>query len=748
VSGYITDTETGEALIGATVQIAGQKTGVFANSYGFYSLPVTAGSITVRYSYIGYVPVEITLTVEGSLKKDVSLTPEPAVVDEVVVTSHLENKNITATEMGTIELKPEDIRETPVLFGEQDIMKTMQFLPGIGGTEEGSSGFFVRGGSPDQNLVLLDEAPVYNASHLFGFFSVFNSDAINSVKLIKGAASSEYGGRLSSVMDIRMKEGNRKSFQADGGLGLVFSRLTLQGPMGKERGSFLVSGRRTYADIFLKLSKDKDLRKSTLYFYDLNLKANYQIGAKDRVYLSGYVGRDALGYAGDFGFDWGNVTGTIRWNHLFSSSLFSNTSLIFSTYDYDFQIAGSGEKVSITSGIRDVNLKEDIQYFAGPGNIIKTGFTVVSHRFTPGRITAEEGASFNRFEMQKRNAYDTAAYIGHEFKPGQRLSFDYGLRISAFTVTGPGTAYTFDQDGGIGGVKRYDDREIIKNYAGFEPRLIAGYVIDETRSLKLSAARNMQYVHLLSNTTAASPFDIWFPCTNNIKPGRSVQAAAGYFRNFRKNRYETSVELYYKDLKGQVDYRNGADIILNEQVESQLVYGRGWSRGAEFSARKNTGKLTGWLSYDISRTRRRFRDINEGRSFPYKYDRTHDFSAVGIYRHNAKWTFSAAWVFHTGNAVTFPSGKYEIDSLPVSYYTERNGYRMPYYQRLDLGATWTLSKSKERESSLNFSLFNAYGYKNAYYIYFREKKENPRYTEAVRVTLFTFFPSITYNFTY
>ena len=748
VSGTITDADTGEALISAAFQVVGQKIGVMANSYGFYSLTIPAGTYTFRYSYIGYIPVEITVTLKGPLKKDIKLTPELSVVEEVVVKAQADNENITSAKMGTIELKPQEIQAAPILFGEQDVMKTMQLLPGISETEEGSSGFFVRGGSPDENLVLLDEAPVYNASHIFGFFSVFNSDAINSVKIIKGAAPPEYGGRLSSVMDIRMKEGNNQTFHADGGLGLIFSRLTLQGPLGNERGSFLLSGRRTYADIFLKLSKDEDVKKSKLYFYDLNLKSNYQVGEKDRLYLSGYFGRDLLGYAGDFSFDWGNATGAIRWNHIFSDRLFSNTSLIASNYDYVMTIKNDGGKFDITSGIRDYNIKEDIQYYINPKSILKTGFNVVHHRFTPGKITASEGGSYNSYEVEKRYAYDSAAYIGHEFKPYNKLTFDYGLRLSLFTVVGPGKTYTYDDAAEVTGEKTYGDNEKITSYNGVEPRFSANYTLDEVQSLKLSYARNTQFIHLLSNTTASTPLDIWFPCTNNIKPGKSDQIAAGYFRNFRKDMYETSAEVYYKDLKGQVDYKNGADILLNKHVESQLVYGKGWSYGAEFYVKKNTGKLTGWISYDIAKTRRKFKDINEGRVYPSKYDRTHDFSMVGIYRHSNKWTYSAAWVFHTGNAVTLPSGKYEIDSMPVNYYTERNGYRMPMYQRLDLGATWIHKKTRKFESSVNFSIYNAYGHKNAYSIYFRENKKNPNITEAVRVTLFTFIPSITYNFSY
>jgi len=748
ISGYITDAESGEALMGASFQIVELKTGSIANAYGFYSITVPAGTYTLRYSFVGYKKIEETVSISGDLTKNAALEREMAVVDEVVVKAVAEDKNVTSTEMGTTEMKPEEIRDAPVIFGEQDVLKTIQLLPGVSETSEGMSGFNVRGGDPDQNLVMLDEAPVYNASHFLGFFSVFNSDAIRNVTMIKGAAPPEYGGRLSSVMDIRMNEGNNMTYHADGGIGLVTSRLTFQGPIRKERGSFLVSARRTYADIFLKLAKNEDLKKSSLYFYDFNLKGNYQFGSRDKLYVSGYFGRDMLGFSDDFSFDWGNATGTIRWNHLFNSRLFLNSSLIFSNYDYKFTITSSGEKIDITSGISDINLKEDFQFFINPNHTLRFGFNTIRHRFTPGRITATEESSINTYKIRDKFSYDSAAYIAHEYTPVEKLKLDYGLRLSVFNMVGPGDVFKYDENGDVIEEKDYGKGDLIKSYGALEPRGVATYMLDDHQSVKLSYARNRQYIHLLSNSTSGTPFDIWYPSTNIVEPGTSDQVSTGYFRNLKNNEYDTSFEIYYKDLKGQVDYKNGANVFLNEHVESELVFGKGWSYGAEFYLKKKTGMLTGWLSYSLSTTRRKFDRINNGKSYPSRYDRTHDVSLVGIYRHSKKWIFSGTWVFHTGNAVTFPSGKYMIAEMQANYYTERNGYRMPSYQRLDLGATWVHKKTERFESSLNFSLYNAYGRKNAWSIYFRENEKNKKYTEAVRLSLFTFFPSITYNFRY
>ena len=749
VSGYIQDAATGEKLVGASYYAVELNKGGMANDYGFYSLTLPAGTYTFRYSFIGYETKEIRLTVSQDIKQNVELAEQSIVVEEVVVKgSKNEDKNVTSTEMGTTQIKPSELQSVPILFGEQDIVKSLQLLPGVHEAGEGSSGFFVRGGSADQNLILLDEAPVYNASHMMGFFSVFNSDALKDVKLIKGAAPAEFGGRLSSVMDIKMKEGNSKNYKMMGGLGLVSSRFTFEGPIVRDRGSFIISGRRTYADLFLKLSKDKDTRNSSLYFYDLNMKGNYELSDNDHLFVSGYFGRDALGMKNEFGFDWGNATATLRWNHLFNDKLFLNSSLIYSDYDYSIDIDDGDSTYGITSAIRDVNIKEDFQYYIGSGNTLKFGANSILHTFMPGELSVSSESSYNNIKIDKRYALESAPYIAHEYDITQKFKINYGVRYSIFNVIGPATVYEYDEYGDIIETTRYGSKEFFKTYTGLEPRFSASYILSDSTSLKFSYARNNQYIHLLSNTSSGTPLDLWHPSSSIVKPETADQVSAGYFRNFKNNTYEMSVEAYYKDMQHQVDYKSGADLLLNEYVEADLVFGKGWSYGLEYFLKKNTGKLNGWFGYTLSRTERKFKDIDEGDPYPVRHDRTHDLSIVTTYTKNEKWTFSANWVFHTGDAVTFPSGKYTVDGYTANLYTERNGYRMPCYHRLDLGVTYTPKKTKRYESSWNFSLYNAYGYKNAYSIYFRKNEDNPNYTEAVKVSLFTFFPSITYNFKY
>ena len=749
ISGFIRDAATGEELVGASYYISALKVGGMTNDYGFYSLTVPAGSYVIRYSYIGYEPLDFTIDIDVAIKKDVELTEKKIVMDEVVVSGKsTEDTNVTSTETGTLQISPKDVSTVPILFGEQDILKTIQLLPGVSTASEGNSGFFVRGGSPGQNLILLDEAPVYNAAHLLGFFSVFNSDALKDVKMIKGSAPPEYGGRLSSVLDIRMKEGNMKKFNMTGGLGLVSSRLTLQGPIVKDKGSFMISGRRTYADVFTRLSRDSEVRKAMLYFYDLNMKANYHVGENDRLFISGYLGRDVLGSRNNVGIDWGNSTATFRWNHLFNDRLFLNSSLIFSKFDYAFDLEDDNIELEISSSIRDINLKEDFEFYINSKSLMKFGLNVIYHTFMPGQVTATDSSSVNSFSIAQKYTVEAAPYIGHEYSLSDRLKVNYGLRYSLFSMIGPGKGYTFDSDGELTSERHYPSGKIIKSYSGPEPRFAATYRLNTMNSLKLSYARNRQHIHLLSNTASSTPFDIWHPSTSIVEPQTADQTAVGYFRNFKENQYETSLEVYYKDMKHQVDYKTGANLMLNEYVESVLVFGKGWSYGAEYFLKKKTGRLTGWMGYTLARTERKYALINEGRPYPSRYDRIHDFSIVGNYKHSDKWTFSLSWVFNSGDAITFPSGKYIIEDQTVSFYSERNGYRMPSYHRLDIGATYYKKKRKKYESSWNLSLFNAYGRKNAFMIYFRENEDNPEITEAVSATLFTFFPSITYNFKY
>lgn len=745
LSGRIKDAANGEDLIGAAVVVQGMEgTGVITNTYGFYSITLPKGTYNVAIQYIGYQSVvkEVVLTKDVSL--NIELAEESESLEEVVVSAEAANANVTKTEMSVAKLSPKEVEAVPVIFGEKDIIKMVQLLPGVKTSGEGGSGFSVRGGGLDQNLILLDEAPVYNASHLLGFFSVFNSDAIKDVTLYKGGMPAEYGGRASSVMDVVMKDGNSKRFGASGGIGLISSKLTLEAPIVKDKGSFIISGRRTYADVFLKLSSNEDLRNTTLYFYDLNMKANYQITDKDRVYLSGYFGRDNFGFGNDFGFNWGNATGTLRWNHIFNDRLFGNTSLIYSDYDYEFSIGAGEEQFGLSSGINDLNLKQDFTYFMNKDNTMSFGANVIRHEFVPGEISSGDESNFSADNIERQFALEGAAYVQNEQKVGQRWSFIYGLRYSVFDYTGPGTAYEIE-DGEVASTQTYDDWETIQLYHGLEPRVSIKYLLNEVSSLKVAYNRNYQYMHLLSNSTSGSPTDRWVPSSNNVKPQIADQVAAGYFRNFADNMYEFSAEVYYKDMQNLIDYKPGAELIFNSSIETELVYGDGKAYGLELLLKKTQGKFTGWLSYTLSRSLREFDDIDGGKVFPSRQDRIHDLSVTAIYNFHPKWTASANFVFYTGDAVSFPSGRYEVDGVQVPYYTERNGYRFPNYHRMDLGVTWMVKKTKRFESSWNFSVYNVYGRENPYIINFEENEDTGQ-VEAVQFSLFKAIPSVSYNF--
>ncbi len=748
ISGSVTDASSGEELIGASVWVSELSVGGITNEYGFYSITIPKGSYTLNMSYVGYATTIKEVSLTESLLLSVELEPESTSLEEVVVTSERKDGNIKSPQMSATSLEIKEIAVVPVVFGEQDIIKTIQLLPGIK-SNEGGVGFFVRGGSADQNLILLDEAPVYNASHLLGFFSVFNSDAIKDLTIYKGHIPAEFGGRASSVLDIQMNNGNNKKFNASGGIGLISSRLTIENPIVKDKGSFIISGRRTYLDLFLKTSKDEDVRNSVLYFYDLNAKANYKFGKNDRVFISGYFGRDKFGVGDDFGFDWGNTTATVRWNHLFNNRLFSNTTALFSDYNYDVEIGGDeGENngFNITSAIQDISLKQDLKYFINPSNSLKFGASGIYHTFIPGQINPQSNSNINALELQEKYAWEAAAYVSDEAEISEKLSLNLGLRYSWFGQVGPGDVFTYDEDGDVATTENFDSGEIVETYSGLEPRAGLTYLLSDDTWVKASYGRNRQYLHLVSNSTSGTPIDLWIPSSNNVKPQIADQYALGYYRNFKDNAYESSFEVYYKDMQNQVDYRTGAELIFNENVESQLLFGKGWSYGAEFYIKKNIGKLTGWLSYTLSKTDREFEGIDNGNSYPANWDRTHDLSLVGIYELNPKWMLSATFVYQTGNAITFPVGKYEVDDEIINLYDTRNDNRLPDYHRLDLGATWQLKKTSRFESNLNFSVYNAYGRKNAFSIDFQEAENDPNRTEAVKLSLFSFVPSITYNF--
>jgi len=744
-SGSIKNSETGEVLIGATVIVREFKNvGASSNAYGFYSITLPEGIYTINVQYLGFKTSIDTINMDHNQTINFALEPQPITQSEVVVSGEQRNANVISTSISSNNLQVQQIKTIPVILGEQDVMKTIQFLPGIQAAGEGSTAFYARGGNVDQNLIVLDEATIYNPSHLLGYLSIFNSDAINDVTVITGGIPAQYGGRLSSVVDIRTDEGNDKQFGATGGIGLLDSRLTVDGPIVKDHGSFIVSGRRTYADLFLRLSSDTTVNRVRLYFYDLNAKVNYNFGDKDRVFLSGYYGRDNFNYPDVFGFNWGNRTATLRWNHIFGDKFFSNTSLIFSDYEYANDVGASPNQFEITAGIQDKDFKTDFQYFMNSDNTINFGINSIYHTFFPGAITSGPASSVNSLSLERKYALENAAYISHQTTILPDLKLDYGLRGSSFTLLGPGTTYAYNELGDILDTATYGPGKSIKTYLSLEPRVAMTFILDQENSIKTSYDRTVQYLHLLSNSTSTNPSDLWIPSTNNVPPQYADQVDLGYFKNFDDNQYESSLVLYYKLMRNLIDYRNGADLQLNPIVESLLLYGTGWSYGAELLVKKKVGPISGWLSYTLSRTREKFAQINDGKLFPARQDRTHAVSIVFTYKYNDTWTFGATWVYYTGNAVTFPSGNYMIDGRLVPYYTSKNAYRLPDYNRLDLSITWTINK----HSNLNFSVYNAYNRQNTYSITFRQNPDNPNQTQAVRTTIFPILPSITYNFNF
>jgi len=752
LSGYVKDAATGETLIGAAVAVADSAgLGTVTNAYGFYSLEMPAGTHRLRFSYVGYAGEEATVTLNEARRLNVELAEESVELKEVVVKARPDDANVKSTEMGTVGLQMDNVKKLPALMGEVDVLKTIQLLPGVLSAGEGNAGFYVRGGGPDQNLVLLDEAVVYNPGHLLGFFSVFNADAIKNTTLIKGGMPAQYGGRLSSVVDIQMKEGNDREYAMEGGIGLVASRVTFEGPIVEERSSFIVSARRTYAlDLAQPFLDNTSFAGTNYYFYDLNAKANYRFSDEDRLYFSTYFGRDVLQFrsnARDFNFDmpYGNATATLRWNHLFSDKLFMNVSAIYNDYDFGFS-GGQGDfRIGLESGVRDWNGKVDFEYFPNPNHHLRFGANYTYHRLTPSLATATNGEEVFANDGEIRFAHESAVYLADEIKIGPGIRLNAGLRVSAFTQLGP---YTSKQDS-----TEYAAGEPVKTYIGVEPRLAATFYLNAVSSLKAGVTVANQYLHLVSNSTSTLPTDIWMPSSEIIKPQIGVQYAVGYFRNFQDNRYEASVEVYYRDLYNQIDFReNYVDNVAND-LEEEFVFGQGRAYGLELFLQKKKGRFTGWIGYTLSRTERIFPEINNGNPFPAIYDRRHDLSVVANYTLNKKWEFGGAFIFGTGNAFTPVQRLYFIDQFPVQEYGPRNSARLQDYHRVDFSATYTPkpdSKARFR-SSWNFSVYNAYSRQNPFFIYYDFESDPNAGTAAARayqVSLFPVIPSVTWNFSW
>ena len=767
LSGYIKDANSGETLIGATVLVDELKTGTNSNAYGFYSLSIPPGTYTFKISYLGYSTLEQSLDLSQDKTLDFELEETAVELEEVIISSEAADRNVTSLEMSVNQLNIQTIRKMPSLLGEVEIIRSIQLLPGVSTVGEGASGFNVRGGSIDQNLILLDEAPVYNSAHLFGFFSVFNPDAVKDVKLFKGGMPARYGGRLSSILDVRMKEGNSRRFEMNGGIGLIFSRLSIEAPIIKDKASFIIAGRRSYADVLAQPFLNDEFEGSALNFYDLTAKANYQIDEKNQVFVSGYFGRDNFRFGGVGGFEWGNQTGTIRWNHLFSQKLFANLTLYYSNYDYqiNFEEEDEADRNSFDwrAEITNYGVKPEFSYFINPRNIIRFGGQAIVYEFEPGNAVGISEGEISDISLDEKYAIESSVFIENELTPSSRFSMNYGLRLSHFNYTGDGTAYTYeDAPAGIRpnviGSESFDQWESIETYFNFEPRLSFKYQLTEKSSLKASFARTAQYIHLISNTTASVPIDVWTPSTNNIAPQTANQGAVGYFRNFQDNGYEFSIEAYYKRLDNVVDYIDGADLVLNEFLEGEILPGDGRAYGLEFYLEKKKGNATGWISYTLSRSELQVDGINEGEWYPIRFDQTHSLSIVGFYQLNKRWSFGANFALNSGTPVTFPTSRFEQQGYIIPHNAEegRNNVRLPAYHRLDLSATLDGKEkpNKRWKGQWVFSVYNAYNRRNPFSIFFRQQEQrvplgNPVTTDAVRLSVIgSFIPSVSYNFSF
>ena len=769
ISGYVKSAESGETLIGANVVVKELNIGCTTNNYGFFSFTLQKGAYTLETSYIGYENTSIN--VSKSIDNIIfNLSKISYLTDEVIVKAKKEDANIKNADMGKIELEVAQVDQIPVLMGEKDILKTIQLLPGIQSGSEGSSGFYVRGGGPDQNLILLDEAVVYNASHLFGFFSVFNSDAINNVDLIKGSMPANYGGRLSSVLDINMKDGNNKKFGATGGIGLISSKITVEGPIKKDTSSFIISARRTYFDIFAKPFVDTTaFAGSSYYFYDLTTKANYQITPKDKIFLSGYFGRDVFNFnSEDWGFNinmpWGNATASLRWNHLFNSRLFMNTSLIFSEYKYEFNVSQELDSLptsttNMFSGIRDWNIKNDFSYYPNVKHKIKFGSNYIYHKFNPTSFSG----SYDELELEEiinYYAHEYGLYINDEYSLSDRILMKFGLRYSGFIQVGPFERHVKDDSEQIGQVStdtiiQYDRGDIVETYSGFEPRFSVRYLINESSSLKFGFIQNYQYLHLTSVASSSLPTDVWLPSSDIVQPQFGRQFSLGYYKNFDKNKYETSAEVYYKTMENLVEYEDSyipGLAIGVENIDNNLTFGDGESYGLELFLAKRTGALNGWIGYTLSKTTREFNELNNGNWYHAKYDRPHDLSIVLNYQISKRLNLSTVFVYASGNSLTIPRSVYIIEGNPITEWGDRNSYRMDPYHRMDVALTLKNKETKKYESSWTLSIYNIYNRQNPYFIYFEPDgllgSGDDVEIKAQQVSIFPIIPSISWNFNF
>jgi len=749
ISGYVKDAGTGEKLTGATILVKETGTGSTANNYGFYSISLKPGTYHLICSFIGYLEQEIKVEVVSDVSLNISLEPRTEELHEITVTSNKKDKNIITPQMGTEKLLSKDIKQVPVLMGETDLIKVLQLMPGLQATSEGSSGFSVRGGNPDQNLILLDEATVYNAGHFLGFFSVFNNDAIKSVELYKGDIPASSGGRISSLLNIQMKDGNNKKFSGTAGIGTIAARLTLEGPIIKDRTSFIVSGRRTYLDLFIPIFTKDNMKSSRIYFYDLNAKINHTLNKNNHFYLSSYFGRDV--FRNDFSkMNFGNMTLTARWNHIFNPKLFSNITFIYSNYDYGLGTVESGaNSFEWKSNLKDWSLKADFNYFMNPSNTISFGGQTTYHSIMPGNAYGkDEEDMYNEIRLSNTNSLEHAVYISNTQHITKRFIVKYGLRFSVFQNIGPGTLFHYDDEYNVTGEENIKRGEIYNTYTGLEPRISMNYILTSTASVKASYSRTKQYLNMASNSTSSSPLDIWFPASPNVKPQIADQYSVGFFKNFSSNRIETSVELFYKNMQNTIDFKDHAELLLNEHLEGELRFGRSWTYGAEFFLKFNLNNWNGWISYTRLKAEREITGVNNNRKYLSPYDHTNDISIVVNHRLSERSSIAANWVFYTGTPVTLPVGRYESGGVIIPLYSDRNDERMPNYHRLDLSYTLRGKNKKNRRchGEWVFSVYNAYYRKNAWVINFENDEDNPLIMHAKMTYLFSIIPAITYNF--
>ena len=764
INGKISNKNNGETLLGVNIIIKELNKGTVSNEYGFYSLSVPKGNYTIVYRYLGYKTVEESINVVKAISLNIQLKEDTTVLDEVVI-SETEGKariKIRKPQMSVHQLSVRTIKQVPVVLGETDILKTITLLPGVTNAGEGSSGFNIRGGAADQNLVLLDEAVIYNTSHLFGFFSVFNTDAIKNIKLYKGGIPSKFGGRISSVLDIHQKDGNNKDFHLKGGVGLISSRILAEGPIKKEKGSFLVAGRTSYVNLFLKLANEPN----RVSFYDLNTKLSYELNENNKIFLSGYFGKDKFKFDDDFNATYGNTSFNLRWNHLFNDKLFSNLSLIYSKYNYNLTFKSNG--FEWLSDIKNYNLKYDFNYYRSNNLKINFGFNLNSYKFNPGEIVAiNENTTVNEEQLDKNEALAPAIYVDAEQKLGNSFSVRYGFRFSSF-FRKDNAIYRYQNDQPViynslfdiyesanaSGRDSYIGKKKVTPFYGFEPRMSLSYKLNNKSSLKASYQRINQYLHLVSNTNAPTPLDVWAPSGTYIKPQQSNQYALGFFKNFKNEKYSLEIESYYKSVANRVDYIDGADLIANNTIETEILQGESRSYGLEFHLQKNTGKLRGWLSYTLSKSEQRVQGrnelepgINNGNWYNTAYDRTHDISFTSSYRLNDKWSLGSNFIFQTGRPTNYPSGQYQINGEVVPVFTTRNKERLPAYHRVYISATLTPRKNKNRkwQSEWVFGIYNLYGRKNAASVTFRQNDDTFK-NEAVQTSIFGIMPAITYNF--